>query len=84
MREQIAYHRRMAERLEALYQDCWQDGGAPAAAAAPNQTVPRARRLPSANPLDAWSADNIYEEMPWILLYSIAWNVSMTISAGIF
>lgn len=79
VREQIAYHRQMAERLEALYRHCWQDGGAhtastadAAAAAAPNQTpsyaVPAGKKIPTTNrsvTLDAWGAgENIYEEMP--------------------
>ena len=65
MREQIAYHRQMAERLESLYFDCWQDGGA--VVAAPNQTAPReTARKPqrAAGTLDAWDADSIYEEVP--------------------
>jgi hypothetical protein len=67
VREQIAYHRQMAERLESLYWDCWQDGGAPPA---PNQTGPNqtggAARKPQrpAGTLDAWDAESIYEEVP--------------------
>lgn len=66
--EQIKFHRQMADRLEALYGDCWpSDGGPPQAAPPPQQPPSQARSAlpsPQSDPLAAWGDSQVYEEMP--------------------
>jgi len=66
--EQIKFHRQMADKLEALYRNCWDGEGSDSMPPPPPQTAASSAAATSAapqDPLAAWGDSNqTYEEMP--------------------
>jgi len=65
--EQIKFHRQMADKLEALYRNCWDGEGGESMPPPPPQAATAPSTLPTSarDPLAAWGdSSETYEEMP--------------------
>merc|ERR1719167_820902 len=65
--EQIKFHRQMADKLEALYRNCWDGEGGESMPPPPPQAAKPATTMPTSarDPLAAWGdSSQTYEEMP--------------------